>query len=223
MMIKAVIFDLDGTVTDTLSTIAHFGNLALTTHGIAPIPEEEYKYFAGDGKKLIVHRMLAYNNADTEQNFAKVELTYDTEYEADPIGKTTVFDGILPLVAELHRRGIKVAINSNKPHNVMEMVLSKLFPAGYLDAAYGQTDDTPTKPDPTNALKIAAEFGVSPSECLFVGDTSVDIKTGLNADMHTVGVLWGFRTLDELKTAGAEYIAEKPVDILDVIFKIENE
>lgn len=222
-MIKAVIFDLDGTVTDTLSTIAHFGNFALNTHGLASIPEEEYKFFAGDGKKVLIHRMLAYHNADNEELFARVEKTYDNAYEADPIGKTTTFDDIIPLAEELQKRGIRVAINSNKPHNVMEMVLDRLFPDGLLNLAYGQIDGVPTKPDPTNAKRIACELGVEPYECLFVGDTSVDIETGKNAGMHPIGVLWGFRDINELKTAGAEEIIEKPSEILDVIFKIEKE
>ncbi len=222
-MIKAVIFDLDGTVTDTLSTIAHFGNLALRTHGFPDIPEAEFKYFAGNGKKVLVHRMLAFVGADTPEIFEKVEKTYDSYYEADPIGKTTVFSGILPLIEELKSRGIGVAVNSNKPHNVMEGVLEKLFPAGALDIAYGQIDDIPAKPDPTNALKIAESFSVTPDECLFVGDSAVDIETGINAGMHAVGVLWGFRDFDELSGAGAKHIVENPAKILDVIFKIENE
>ncbi len=222
-MIKAVIFDLDGTVTDTLSTIAHFGNLALNTHGLAAIPEEEYKYFAGDGKKVLIQRMLAYHKADDDELFIKVEKTYDDAYEADPIGKTTAFEGIIPLMKLLREQGIKVAINSNKPHNVMEMVLERLFPVGLLDLAYGQIDGIPTKPDPTNAKKLASEFGITPAECLFVGDTSVDMQTSKNAGMHAIGVLWGFRDMEELKSSGAEYIIEKPAEISDIISKMENE
>lgn len=222
-MIKAVIFDLDGTVTDTLSTIAYFGNFALTTHGFNAIPDEHYKFFAGNGKKVLIERMLDFSGDYTEEDFKKVEKTYDDAYEGDPIGKTTVFDGILPLLADLQSRGIKTAINSNKPHNVAVMVLDALFPKGSVDNIYGQIDGIPNKPDPILALKLAEEFSAKPEECLFVGDTSVDMQTAKSAGMNAVGVLWGFREEEELKKAGADYIISDPAEILDIIFKIENE
>ncbi len=222
-MIKAVIFDLDGTVTDTLSTIAHFGNLALNTHGFPAIKEDKYKYFAGNGKKILIHRMLEHLGVDTDDNFKKVENTYDTAYEGDVIGKTTVFPGIISLLELLHQKGIKTAVNSNKPHNVAEMVIDELFPKGSFDKVYGQIDGIPHKPAPDLALKLLEEFGVKPSECLFVGDTSVDMETAKNAGTTALGVLWGFRDEKELKDAGAEYIVEKAEEILNIILKIENE
>lgn len=216
-MIKAVIFDLDGTVTDTLSTIAFFGNCALNECGFESIPEENYKYFAGNGKKVLIHRMLEYHNADTEENFWRVEKTYDDAYEADTVGKTTIFEGIIPLLEQLHELGIKTAVNSNKPDNVMHGVLKRLFPEGAFDAAYGQIDRLPNKPDPYLALKLAEQFGAEPGECLFVGDTSVDMQTARGAGMHPVGVLWGFREKEELAEAGAEFIVSHAAEILDII------
>ncbi len=218
-MIKAVIFDLDGTVTDTLSTIAYFGNYALQKYGFSAVPDENYKYFAGNGKKVLIHRMLEHCGADTEENFLAVEKTYDDAYEADVVGKTTVFDGIIPLLEKLHEKGIKTAVNSNKPDNVAQLVLKKLFPEGAFDGAYGQIDNVPNKPDPYLALKLAKEFGADPSECLFVGDTSVDMQTACGAGMHPVGVLWGFRSLEELKEAGAEFIVSSPEEILEIKLK----
>lgn len=216
-MIKAVIFDLDGTITDTLSTIAHFGNFALNSHGFDSIPEEEYKYFAGNGKKVLIEKMLEYHNAYTEENFKNVEKTYDNAYESDPIGKTVPFDGIIFLLKNLHEKGLKTAVDSNKPHNVALMVIDKLFPAGSFDNIYGQIDGIPHKPDPTLALKLAREFGISPKECLFVGDTSVDMQTAKSAGMNAVGVLWGFREAEELKSSGADYIVSEPKEILGII------
>ena len=216
-MIKAVIFDLDGTVTDTLSTIAHFGNYALNVHGFPSIPEEEFKYFAGDGKRVLLHRMLSHINADTEENFNMVEKTYDNAYESDPIGKTTPFPGMVELMNELHKKNIKTAVNTNKPHNVAIMILEKLFPKGSFDKVYGQIEGLPLKPDPTLALKIAKELDVSPEECLFVGDTSVDMLTANSAGMKAVGVLWGFRPEAELKDTGAHYIISHTHEILNLI------
>lgn len=215
-MIKAVIFDLDGTVTDTLSTIAYFGNFALEICGFEPIEEKKYKFFAGNGKKVLIHRMLEYHGADNEVNFCKVEKVYDDAYEADVIGKTTVFDGVVFLLEKLHERGIKTAVNSNKPDNVMREILEKLFPEGAFDGAYGQIDGVPNKPDPYQALQLAKKFDVKPDECLFVGDTSVDMQTACAAGMHPAGVLWGFRDRKELEDAGAEFIVSNPKEILDI-------
>ena len=217
IVIKAVIFDLDGTVTDTLSTIAYFGNLALNEHGLKSAPEEEYKYFAGDGKKVLIKKMLKYNNVDDDEIFKKVEKTYDAFYDVDPIGKTTPFEGIIPLIEKLREMGIKTAVNSNKPHDVLLMILDRLFPNGSFDKIYGQIDGIPHKPDPTLALRLTEELNVAPEECLFVGDTSVDMKTAKAAGMNAVGVLWGFRELEELKASGADYIVEKAEEILKLI------
>ncbi len=222
-MIKAVIFDLDGTVTDTLSTIAYFGNEALRANGLSEIPEQEYKYFAGNGKKVLIERMLEYSDSKSEENFKNTEKIYDDLYESDPIGKTTVFDGIIPLAEKLHEMGIKTAVDSNKPHDVALMVIDKLFPKGSFNNIYGQIDGIPHKPDPTLAIKLSEEFGAKPEECLFVGDTSVDMQTAKAAGMNAVGVLWGFREEEELKSSGADYIIENPIEILDIILKIENE
>lgn len=216
-MIKAVIFDLDGTVTDTLSTIAYFGNFALNAHGFPSIDEEEYKYFAGNGKTILLHRMLTHLDADTEENFNKVEKTYDDAYEGDPIGKTVPFEGMVELMEKLHKKKIKTAVNTNKPHNVAVMILERLFPEGSFDKIYGQIDGIPHKPDPTIAKKIAEEFGAKPEECLFVGDTSVDMQTAKSAGMNSVGVLWGFRPESELKENGADYIISEVNEILNLV------
>lgn len=221
-MIKAVIFDLDGTVSDTISTISHFGNLALTYFGFDAIDKEHYKYFAGDGKVMLIHRMLKYHNADTDENFKKVEEKYDREYEADPIFKTKAFDGLVEELKKLKSRGIKLAILSNKPDNVTIMVAQKLF-GDLFDIVHGKRENIKTKPDPEGTVALMKELGVKSEECVFVGDTNVDIKTAKNVKMKSIGVLWGFRDEKELFDAGADYIIEKTEEIYDTILKIDNE
>lgn len=221
-MIKAVIFDLDGTVSDTLSTIAHFGNLALTHFGFGAIDKEHYKYFAGDGKVMLIHRMLKYHDADTEENFKKVEAKYDRDYEADPIFETKPFDGLTDELQKLKDRGIKLAILSNKPDNVTVMVSKKLF-GDLFDIVHGKRENIATKPDPEGTVALMEELGVSQEECIFVGDTNVDIFTAKNVNMKSIGVLWGFRDEKELKDACADYIIEKTSEMYDTILKIENE
>ena len=221
-MIKAVIFDLDGTVSDTVSTIAHFGNMALEHYGLPRIDTEKYKYFAGDGKVVLLHRMLEYHNADTEEMFKKIEEKYDAEYEADPIYITKPFDGIIDELKKLKERGIKLAILSNKPDNVTIMVARQLF-GDLFDIVHGKRENIATKPNPEGTIMLMEELGVTAEECVFVGDTNVDIFTAKNADMKSIGVLWGFRDEKELSSAKADYIIEKTSEIFNTILKIESE
>lgn len=221
-MIKAVIFDLDGTVLDTLSTIAHFGNLSLEHFGFDAIETEKYKYFAGDGKVQLIHRMLEYHGADNEETFIKVEARYDMEYEADPIYKTKPFEGIVAQLLKLKKRGIKLAILSNKPDNVTVMVAKEIF-GDLFDIIHGKRENISKKPDPMGTKLLVNELGIEVGECVFVGDTNVDIYTAKNVGMKSIGVLWGFRDEKELKDAKADYIIEKTEQIYDTILKIESE
>ncbi len=213
---KAFIFDLDGTLTNTINAIAHFGNLALNTFGFGSIPTEDYKKYVGDGRTKLIHRMLNVFDADTDENFDKVCRVYDENYEADPLYDTDAYDGIRELIAELKKRGIKIAVCSNKPDNVAHDVVKTIFGDAF-DFVSGVIDGCPTKPDPYNALRITEAFGVKPDECFFAGDTNVDIRTGKNAGMTTIGVTWGFRDRKELQNAGADYIVDAPSDILKYI------
>ena len=220
-MIKAVIFDLDGTISDTISTITHYCNVTLEYCGFEPIGENKIKYFVGDGKKKLIHRLIGYYNADTPQMFEKAEKKYDSEYERDVVYETKPFDGICSLIAELRKNGLKTAVLSNKPDNVTVMITDIMF-KGLFDICHGKREGIDTKPNPQGALLTAEELGVKPTECVFVGDTNVDIFTAKNSDMISIGVLWGFRDFDELKNAGADHIVNKPNEILDIILKIEN-
>lgn len=221
-MIKAVIFDLDGTLLDTLSTIAHFGNLALKSCGLDEINEEKYKYFAGDGKKILLKRMLEFHNAYSDELFQKLERKYDKGYEADAGFNTKPFEGICELLAKLKVKKIKLAVCSNKPDNVVNPLVDSIF-GGLFDLCYGKKENLPLKPNPQCVFEIMDILDLRSDECLFVGDTDVDIKTAKNAGNISVGVLWGFRDYNELDSAGADYIIEKPCEIYDIVLKIENE
>ena len=215
--IKACVFDLDGTLTNTLNAIAHFGNIALTEYGLKPVSVADYKIFVGDGRDKLIHRILAANDADNEELFQKVGSMYDENYEKDFLYDTDAYDGIRELLAELKKRGIKTAVCTNKPDNVAQLVIETIFGKGVFDIVLGVKNGAPTKPDPTPALEIATVLNVKPEECLFPGDTKVDIATAKNAGMHSVGVLWGFRGREELENAGAEVIIEKPAEILELL------
>ena len=215
-MKKLCIFDLDGTLTDTITAISHFGNLALASIGLAPIEKDKYKYMVGDGRSVLIHRILQYHNSDTEENYKTVCMVYDEAYEADPMYKTDAFDGIKELLAELKKRDTKIAVCSNKPHNVVCDVVKIVF-GDIFDVVKGIDEGDKTKPDPENAIKIMESLGAEKNECLFIGDTNVDIRTAKNAGMESVGVLWGFRDEKELSEAGADHIINKPTEILEFI------
>lgn len=215
--IKVCIFDLDGTLTDTIRAIAHFGNLALEKFGMSALSVESYKKYVGDGRDKLIHRILNAHNSDTPELFEKVRIVYDSAYESDYLYDTDAYDGIKEMLCELKKRGIKIAVCSNKPDNVVHFVTDNIFGENLFDAVSGVIDGMPTKPDPYTALKIAGSLNAKPEECFFLGDTNVDIFTAKNANMTSVGVLWGFRTQAELQDAGADYIVSNPNKILQLL------
>ena len=216
-MYKVAIFDLDGTLTDTLESIAVAGNKTLESIGLEARSIEEYKYFAGDGADTLVRRMLV-AAGDTEcklfdkaYNFYRKEFAIDCTYNVEP------YDGIMDMVKALKEKGLKLAVLSNKPHARTVEVVYKYFKEDIFDFVQGQIDGINKKPDPQGALSIAKKLGVDTSECIYVGDTDVDIKTGKSANMYTVGVLWGFRDEKELIENGADKIVSKPNEIVELI------
>ena len=216
-MIKLCIFDLDGTVLDTVHTIAYYGNYALSKHGIDPIEVKEYNYFAGNGAVNLIKRALRFRNALTDDTFEKVFADYNAAYNADTSYLTAPFDGIVDTLDAMKSRGVKMAILSNKPHFATCGVITSLFGEGYFDRVYGQREDVPIKPDPTAVYQIIHELQVKPEECLYIGDTGTDMKTGKNAGLRTVGVLWGFRGKEELVENGADVIIETPQELLNCL------
>ena len=216
-MIKLCVFDLDGTVLDTVESIAYYGNFALEKHGIEPIPVEQYKYLAGNGIINLIKNMLNFRGCMSEENFEKVFRDYDNAYNANTSYKTKMFDGMQEALDGIKALGVKISIVSNKPHFATNGVVSSLFGEGYFDCVYGQREGIPIKPDPTAVLQILSDMGVSPEECLYIGDTGTDMKTGKNAKLYTIGVLWGFRGKEELLENGADMTIEKPMELLEHI------
>lgn len=215
-MTKLCIFDLDGTLINSLPTIAYYVNLALSEVGLEPIDEERYKYFAGDGKKKLISRALAYCGGDTKEDLEKVVESYDAHYEADTMYLTKAYDGVEELISHLKKRDTKIAICSNKPHNVVCDIARLIFD-GSIDFVHGQKETVPTKPAPDSVFTIMDKLGIEKDECIFVGDTNVDIQTAKNAGIKSIGVLWGFRDEKELKDARADIIVSHPLEILKFI------
>ena len=215
--IKACIFDLDGTVADTIDTITYYCNKALEKFGFEPIDRERYKYLVGNGYKVLVKGMLDEYDAYEEKLFDQMAKYYHDDYETDSLYLTKLFDGMEELISGLKKRGIKVAVFSNKPHGAVKDVIDALFAENTFDFCQGQNGTFPLKPAPDGVIKIMEELGVTKEETLYVGDTSTDMKTGKAADVFTIGCEWGFRTYKELEETGADFIAAHPLDILKLV------
>ena len=217
-MIKLCIFDLDGTVLDSVATIAHYANLALSQHGIEPIETERYRYLAGRGIERLLRGALAEREREGDEAlYRSVYRTYDDAYNANPSHQTRIFDGMKETLDALKERGIKLAVVSNKPDFAAKGVINELYGEGYFDFVTGAVDAYPLKPDPKSTLAVVRRFGVDRGEVLYIGDTATDIETAKNAAITAVGVLWGFREKEELLSAGAEHIVGSPCELLDLL------
>lgn len=214
---KLCIFDLDGTVLDTVGSISHFGNLALEKHGIEPIDGKEYQYFAGDGAKILIKRMLNHRACYSDALHASVFKVYNEMYNADVTCKTVIFDGLKEILDRLKAEGYHFVIVSNKPDFAAKTVANALYGDGYFERVVGQKEGSALKPDPGEVLAVMQELGADAKDCVYVGDTDTDMRTGKNADLYTVGVLWGFRQREELERSGADAIVATPQELYKTI------
>ena len=214
-MIKACIFDMDGTTVNTINSIAYFANRALNMYGLESYDTDSYKLMIGNGARTLVERMTKGRNADSD-TFEKVLKEYNTSYDNNFMYLTESYPGIVDLLKNLKSKGIKVAIVSNKPHSTAEKVSDELFGAELIDICSGAKEGVPLKPDPIAVINTMKELGVTPEECLYVGDTAVDMKTGKSAGIYTIGVLWGFRSREEMEEAGADIIVKDPAEIYEL-------
>ena len=217
-MIKACIFDLDGTLLNTLFTISNFANLALEKYGFDSVDPEEVKYMIGNGAKVLIERMLERVGADVEENIDRVYKYFMKEYNKGVTDGTRPYDGIPELLAELSTMDIVAAVLSNKP-DIAACESVKLFFGDLIDITHGAREDVPLKPHPEALEKLLEKIGASADECIYIGDTAVDMLTGKNGGCFTIGVTWGFRDRDELEENGADLIVDSPEEILEYIKK----
>jgi len=221
-MIKACIFDLDGTLTNTLHTLAYFVNNETAKYGFPPAPVENFKYFAGNGARMLIHRVLAYHGVDKSDLENAILKDYNAAYDADFLHLCTLYDGISDMIKELNRRKIALAVLSNKPQSTTAKIVEAFFGDNVFSVVFGQRDGVPIKPDPAAVFEILTILNCQHTECLYIGDTAVDMHTGRGAGLVTVGVLWGFRDRKELENAGATHIIEKPEELLPFITTDES-
>ncbi|MDB6070366.1 MAG: haloacid dehalogenase superfamily enzyme subfamily [Verrucomicrobiales bacterium] len=214
-MPSAAIFDLDGTLLDTLDDLADSANEALGSFGYAVHPVEAYRTFVGDGMAVLMERILP-AEARGAEDVARLLTNYKAAYDRRWKSKTRLYPGIFELIATLNERGIPLAILSNKPQAYTEVVMGHFFPDHRFDLIFGQRETVRRKPHPDGALEIADHWKLDPAEIIFIGDTSTDMDTATAAGMIPVGVLWGFRQEEELRKHGARFLVRTPGEILSI-------
>ncbi|MDR1518059.1 MAG: HAD family hydrolase [Dysgonamonadaceae bacterium] len=215
MNFKAAIFDLDGTLVNSLDDLADAMNSVLSRRGLPVHPREAYRYFVGRGIRNLVHNALPEAARDDEIIAECYQLMMDA-YSRNYVVKTRPYDGITDLLGELKSRGMKLGVLSNKADEFTKNIVQTLTP-GYFDKVVGFTTEALKKPNPAAALQISESFGVQPDEVLYIGDSGVDMQTAQNAGMYGVGVLWGFRTKEEIVSNGAKTTLAHPLDLMELL------
>ena len=221
-MIGCAVFDLDGTLLNTLDTITYHLNNTLTANGLKNITVDQCRDFIGNGARLLVSRAVGVSGVTDPTVIGKVLAEYNTAYNRDPLPHTYPYDGITELVDALCHRGITVGVVTNKPQPTAHQLVEHFF-GETVSFVRGGREGAVLKPDPRDTQDAIASVNATPATTVFIGDTSVDIETGKNVGVAlTVGVSWGFRTVDELHLAGADFTVDRPGAILGIVDDYEE-
>ena len=210
---EAVIFDLDGTLLDTLQDLGDAMNRVLARHDFPRHPAASYRKFVGDGARKLVERALP-EKMRSEENIESLLREFLDDYRENWARATAPYPGIPELLDGLARRGVRMAVLSNKIHEYTVSCVERFFDISMFEAVLGEREGVPRKPDPAGALEIARRMNVACERIVYVGDTSIDMKTGRRAGMFAVGVSWGFRQPQELEENGAMLVIERPGQLL---------
>lgn len=213
-MFASVIFDLDGTLLNTLEDLADAMDWVCAQHGWPGHTLEEYKYFVGNGAPMLVERSIP---ADVEFTAGLLE-EFTQRYAAHKAEKTTAYPGLPEAVRQLRDAGVKLAVLTNKPHPASRPVVERYYP-GLFHLVQGALPDLPLKPDPTLLHSLMEQLGASREDTLFVGDSDVDIRTAKNGGLTGCGVLWGFRTRAELEAEGADHIVDSAQALVELVLR----
>ena len=211
-MIKTILFDLDGTLLNTIDDLADAGNWVCTQHGWPTFTVEQFKHMVGNGIPKLVERFSP-AEARTPEQLAATLAEFTVRYDAHKEDKTAPYPGIPELLAELKAAGVQTAVFSNKADALCGKIITHYFGEGLFQLVRGSRPGVPTKPDPTGGYALMADLGAKPETILFVGDSDGDILTGHNAGLPALGALGGFRGEAELTAAGADALAAVPEDI----------
>lgn len=215
MKFKGIIFDLDGTLVNSLEDISDAMNTVLTNLNYPTHTYDTYQYFIGSGLRNLVSKALPASNTTEDQ----IETCFDcmiTEYREICTLKTKPYEGIIELLDNLASKNIKLAVFSNKADELTKKIAAEIFP-DYFDAAVGLSTEALKKPNPFEAIAISKNWNLKTEEILFVGDSDIDMQTANNANMFAVGVSWGYRTKDELLASGAKTVINNALDLIQIL------
>jgi phosphoglycolate phosphatase len=218
---KLFIFDLDGTLLNTIYDLAHAVNYALHESGFPVHGVEKYKFFVGNGITKLFERALP-ENEKNDENIHLIREHFIFYYERHSADFTEPYDGIRELLAGLQAKGLKMAVASNKYHQATEELIGRFFPDIHFVAVLGQREGIPVKPHPAIVFEILQKAKISTKETLYIGDSGIDMQTALNARIDSVGVTWGFRPREELEKHKAKYIIDSPSEILTITQKADE-
>lgn len=218
-MKKLVLFDLDGTLINSIDDLADSTNYALQQCGLPLHTVDEYKYFVGNSVDPLIRRALPEEEKENQELFDRVKKIYLSYYAAHSKDKTRPYPGISDLLSRCNKAGVLVAVVSNKPDDITADVVRYYFPQIHFAATMGPKEGIPKKPDPAGVREVLRITGIALEDALYVGDTWVDMQTAQNSGVQSCGVLWGFRTRQELVENHADFIAANAVELAEIIFK----
>ena len=221
-MIKACIFDLDGTLLYTLESIARAGNAALSYLHLPLQPVEDYRYYCGDGADKLVERILKKTGDADPGHFQEACRINRRELERESLYHVTAYEGMPEALRALKREGISLGVCSNKPDSAVRDAITGIYGNDLFDAVQGQRPGIRLKPCPDAVLAVAEKLHAAPAECLYFGDTATDMQTGKAAGMETAGVLWGYRSRRELTENGAAHLLAGPGEIPALLKEVNS-
>ena len=216
-MIRCCIFDLDGTLLNTLEALHYTTNLVMEYFGYGAVDEAHIRKFVGDGYKMLLERALKYSGDEELEHYEESQKVYMEAFAKNSMYHVRPYEGIPELLKGLKEREIKIAVLSNKPNKQTVENIETFFGKGFFDYVAGERPGIPRKPDPAGVRLILEQFGEKPENCLYFGDTNTDMKTGLGAGLITVGVTWGFRGRAELESYHPQYVIDEPREVFENI------
>jgi len=219
---QAVLFDLDGTLLNTLDDLANTTNRVLASMGFPTHPLDAYRYFVGEGAAKLVRRALPPEKRRDDQCVQSCLKAFYEDYDLNWNVSTHPYNGVPEMLDGLSARNIKLAVLSNKPDDFTQRCVGEFLSKWRFEVVFGSREDVPRKPDPIGAFEVATFLNLVPSEFIYVGDTAIDMQTANAAGMFAVGVEWGFRPVEELKAAGAQMIIAHPSAILNILNDAET-
>ncbi|MEE1317891.1 MAG: HAD family hydrolase [Ruminococcus sp.] len=215
-MIKIAVFDLDGTLVNSLTDLAQSVNKGLVKAGLDEKPVENFNRYVGNGREVMVKRAMG-KFADNEELLTIVRDTFNAEYKIHCNDNTTSYEGCAELLEKLRKDGIITAVLSNKPDEFVGKILKKVYPNHTFEEAWGKKPEYKTKPDKQALIAMLDKHNIKPEECIYIGDSDVDVQTAQNSGVKMAGVEWGFRGREELISVGAPFVAKTAEELYDYI------